>query len=802
MKKDIIRTALVLVMTLAGMVYANAASWDFKSLGQADIDNLNADTENWTKDNNRWKFKPALTRGALTANGQELNVTMGLRFTCNASGDSYRVGTSSDARLWVSGSSSLIIIPDLKKGQTVTVLFKTSKKDTERTFTPSNLTVTAGFEPSTTDQEGIGVVSEDGDVVLIPTGGLYVYSIEVSDDNTSSATVVPGEPAATYQNVTAHAVSRDAGENQMMVELLDGSIMYYNTSELDHVDMNQDRSTVSITPKSSDSDIYYGSVRNISFSKATSQGDEAQIVNNGVVITKSKGWMESAYVKWEPYNGATSYAVYIKGGDYSTYTRLDNMLVRDYGSYGRADMVGLKAGTDYAFKVVPIINGTEDQTKASTASSIKVVNYIRQGFAHKGYSGVGAYNDDGSLKSGARILYVTKNTAKTVTCDVITSSNGTTTACTGLQAILTAYEKGYDHTPMSIRLIGKITDSDLDAMGSSAEGLQVKGKAGKPMNITIEGIGEDATIHGFGFLVRSAMSVELRNFAVMRFMDDGISIDTDNQNLWVHHLDIFYGKPGSDKDQIKGDGSIDVKSDSKYVTIDHCHFWDSGKSSLCGMKSESGPNYITYHHNWFDHTDSRHPRIRTMSVHVWNNYYDGVSKYGAGVTFGASAFVENNYFRNTPKPMLSSMQGSDIAGGNGTFSSEDGGIIKSYGNVFAEKGSNFRYVTYQQDQVEFDAWEATNRNDQVPSTVKAKKGGTIYDNFDTNSSLMYSYTPEPAADVPATVEGWYGAGRMNHGDFKWTFNNSTDDRDDGVNSNLNTAIINYTSALQGIFGGE
>ena len=97
MKKDIIRTALVLVMTLAGMVYANAASWDFKSLGQADIDNLNADTENWTKDNNRWKFKPALTRGALTANGQEPNVTMGLRFTCNASGDSYRVGTSSDA---------------------------------------------------------------------------------------------------------------------------------------------------------------------------------------------------------------------------------------------------------------------------------------------------------------------------------------------------------------------------------------------------------------------------------------------------------------------------------------------------------------------------------------------------------------------------------------------------------------------------------------------------------------------------------------------------------------------------------
>ena len=50
---------------------------------------------------------------------------------------------------------------------------------------------------------------------------------------------------------------------------------------------------------------------------------------------------------------------------------------------------------------------------------------------------------------------------------------------------------------------------------------------------------------------------------------------------------------------------------------------------LCGMKSESGPNYITYHHNWFDHSDSRHARVRTMSVHMYNNYYDGNAKYGA-----------------------------------------------------------------------------------------------------------------------------------------------------------------------------
>ena len=64
------------------------------------------------------------------------------------------------------------------------------------------------------------------------------------------------------------------------------------------------------------------------------------------------------------------------------------------------------------------------------------------------------------------------------------------------------------------------------------------------------------------------------------------------------------------------------------------------------MKSESGPNYITYHHNWFDHSDSRHARVRTMSVHMYNNYYDGNAKYGVGSTMGSSIYIENNYFRN------------------------------------------------------------------------------------------------------------------------------------------------------------
>ena len=471
--------------------------------------------------------------------------------------------------------------------------------------------------------------------------------------------------------------------------------------------------------------------------------------------------------------------------------------MRDYGTYARADVPGLIAANGYSVKVVPVTGGNEVESAASEATGINVANYSREGFAHLNYQGIGAYNDNGTLKDNAKVLYITSKTAKTITTKVMVGSK--LSEVTGLQSIIDAYQKGTDTTPLAIRIIGKISKDDLDKISSSAEGLQVKGKnAYSEMNITIEGIGDDATISGFGMLVRNCKSVEIRNLAIMLCLDDCISLDTNNSNIWIHNMDFFYGNTGGDADQAKGDGTADLKGGTKYVTFSYNRFWDSGKSSLCGMGGDDA-NYITYHHNWFDHSDSRHPRIRCMSVHIWNNYYDGVAKYGVGATTGASAFVEANYFRNCNKPMLISMQGSDIGSdGKGTFSSEDGGIIKSYKNIFTEKSKNFKYVTYQTNNVEFDAYEATTRDETVPGTVTAKKGGTSYDNFDTDASLMYAYTPHSAVDVPANVTGAYGAGRLNHGDFSWDFTGK--DSDYNVDTALKSALQNYKSSLVGIFG--
>lgn len=523
--------------------------------------------------------------------------------------------------------------------------------------------------------------------------------------------------------------------------------------------------------------------------------------SNGIQISKADGWNEALYVEWAPFSDASSFAVYVKGGQYSDYTKIDEQLIRSYGTYNRADALGLKEGS-YAVKVVPVLNGSEDASKASEATGIVVKKFNRDGYAHyNAVAGVGAYNDDGTLKNGARVIYVSKDNAKTIQLSMSVGKNEETR--TGIQDILQAYEKGTETRPLAIRIIGQLKKADMPELGSSAIGLQVKGK-GQKMNLTIEGVGNDATFHGFGVLCRACQYVELRNFAVMMHPEDGISFDTDNEHIWGHHIDIFYGQnKGGDK--AKGDGSFDVKG-TLYATVSDNHFWDSGKCNLNSNGDEV--DFVTYHHNWYDHSDSRHPRVRlSKHLHVFNNYYDGNAKYGIGSTTGSCIFSENNYFRNCKYPMLISRQGSDVHNGvgssddtKGTFSKEDGGIIKSFGNYMTGqtsfepyKAGDALYGTH------FDAYVAQSRDEKVPAEVKTLQGGTGYNNFDTESSF-YSYTPDAAADVPAVVTGQYGAGRCQKGDFQWTFDNATEDKNYEVISSLSNALSAYTGQLVSIYG--
>ena len=757
MKKMVFTLALLLMSLSAAM----AQTWTFGAMSEADKALCAADA-NWVLGTDRYGYTLALEKAALVANGSELAYTKGLKFTAGAPADKsegkakVRLNYGS-SRLELNGNGVSLIIPSLKAGQKVTVSCKTGSTSTARCLDAANLTSVSGsFGTPTKDQvTNVGTVTADGDVVLKTNGGgMNIYSIKVETVGGGS-TVTPGST-----DKITNAVARNSKVNQMYVTTNAGDVKYYNTADLTSVKFEGDKTI--ITPKSgAENDEYDASVQAISFAKKADQGESGDIDNPaGVIqITEAKGWQESAYLKWAPFEGASSYNVYVDD------KKIDAQLIRQYASYYRADVLGLKAGT-YSVKVVPVNAEGTEITGANTASNLVVKSYNREGFAHFKYDGVGAYNNDGTLKAGAKVLYITAKTAKTVSTTVNT---GKLKTITGLQSIIDAYSKGKDTTPIAFRIIGKVNLSDLDHISSSAEGLQIKGAK---MNMTFEGVGDDATVYGFGFLLRNTKSVEFRNFAIMRCLDDAMSLDTKNSHVWIHNMDLFYGKKGSAADQAKGDGTVDIKGNSQYITVAYNRFWDNGKASMCGMKSETGPNYITYHHNWFDHSDSRMARIRTMSVHMYNNYYQHNDVYGIGATMGSSVFMESNYFDAVKRPIMSSLQGTD-AKGDGTFSGENGGLIKAYGNVFANKPENFSYIPYSESNTSFDAYEVSNPSEQVPSSVKTLVGGTSYNNFDTNSSLMYAYTADKAEDVPSIVEGFYGAGRLNHGDIDFVIPDET-----------------------------
>ena len=531
-------------------------------------------------------------------------------------------------------------------------------------------------------------------------------------------------------------------------------------------------------------------------------------------IDEASGWLESAFVKWQPVNGAQTYNVYYTGQGV-TDKKIDDQLIRSYGSYFRADIPGLQAGT-YTVKVKPVISGAEGT--GTTTGNLTVSAQDRNGFAFAGGRVPGGYKADGTPKDNAIILYVTQNTKNTVSATI---TGATTNPCVGLQNILYAIKKGQDTRPFIIRLIGNITDMTVMEGGD----VVIENSNNASSYLTIEGVGTDAVANGWGVRLKSASNIEVSNLGFMNCNStagDNVGMQQDNDHIWVHNCDLFYGNAGSDADQIKGDGALDNKT-STYITLSYNHFWDNGKASLLGLSEGTTSGlYITYHHNWFDHSDSRHPRVRYYSAHIYNNYFDGVAKYGSGSTLGSSLFVEGNYFRNSKHPMLTSLQGTDIwdeanqvnnAGTMGTFSGEAGGSIKAFNNTFdASNGTNnMRFVAYNDPNplynisgkisstTDFDAYVATTRSETVSSAVKSKSGANIYNNFDTDAAL---YVKNLVIDQPATAKTktTQYAGRVSGGDLKWTFDNSVDDTSSLVITALKSALTNYTGTLVAVQG--
>lgn len=538
----------------------------------------------------------------------------------------------------------------------------------------------------------------------------------------------------------------------------------------------------------------------------------SQVSGQTVTFSESAGWLETAFVKWQPVANAGRYNVYYTG-EGVVDRKIDDYLIRSYGTYFRADIPGLKAGS-YTISVKPVILGVEGT--GSTTTSLTVLPQDRTGFAFHNGRVPGGYKADGTPKDNAIVLYITQKSKDYVPFNVITKANGGTTPYVGFQNILSGIKKGYDTRPYIFRLVGNITDATTMENGDYV----IENDNNANSYITVEGIGDDATANGWGIRVKNGTNVEISNLGFMNCDSgegDDIGLQQNNSYVWVHNNDLFYGNAGSDADQIKGDGALDNKG-SSYNTFSYNHFWDSGKASLLGLSENTTTGlYISYHHNWFDHSDSRHPRVRFYSAHIYNNYFDGIAKYGSGSTEGSSLFLEGNYFRNAKNPMMISLQGTDVwnastqqndPANQGTFSGEDGGMIKAFNNTIDTDiaTNSMRFVAYGDTNplfnipgkisslTDFDAYLATTRGETVPATVKSKVGAKTYNNFDTDASLYINslVVEDPLAGRDRTK---MYAGRVQGGDFKWTFNNAVDDKSYAVITALKSQLTSYATNM-------
>lgn len=142
------------------------------------------------------------------------------------------------------------------------------------------------------------------------------------------------------------------------------------------------------------------------------------------------------------------YDIYFKKTSENDYTKLDHELIIEGDEDVKAYILGISA-SEYDIKVEFDGKATED-CGHFVASNVKVFAQDRSGYAHFGSNeGVGAYNNDGTVKEGTKIIYVTNINKNSVSCEI----NGET--YTGLVNILQAQYKS--DTPMLVRVIGKIT---------------------------------------------------------------------------------------------------------------------------------------------------------------------------------------------------------------------------------------------------------------------------------------------------------------------------------------------------------
>lgn len=524
----------------------------------------------------------------------------------------------------------------------------------------------------------------------------------------------------------------------------------------------------------------------------TSANEEATKVSAG-------GYNEGLYYSFNPKSSTSlsDYVVNYKKSTDTSYTKLDSELLRDYDGEFRFDVVGIKYGK-YDIQVL------YNNKVILEEKNILVSEADRSGYAHfNNNEGVGAYNNDGTLKTGAVVVYVNNQNKNTVTAKI----DGKT--YTGLSNILKAQAKS--KVALDVRIVdmvdtqswnyvdtvklfgernkdartagmtaayftGKSSEWDGDKSKSyyrlyedkiislgfntlndnttKLEGLTNyinKTKSGDEFdsyfneldiegakNLTIEGIGNEASIKNFGIVFNKCNSIEVKNLKFVDYPEDALGIQGEEKNFknygnyWIHNCTFEAGKNYWDltkeNDKEDGDGSSDFKY-AHGLTISYCKYVNTHKSCLIGSSDSSCQYDVTLHHNYYINCNARLPLCRQANVHMYNNYYY-LCATAQDIRANAFAFSECNYFEGCNEALKISK------GKNDAYPYT---TIKSFNNVLVSvsgAGKNKDAST-----------KVNSRTETIPGSCTLKNQIEDRANFDTSTTYFYYDSVNKKSDV-------------------------------------------------------
>ncbi len=667
----------------------------------------------------------------------------------------------------------------------------TLNKNTLSLLVGENETLIATVLPSTADQK-VEWTSNNNSVAIVLDGkvtavakGTAIITVKSAVNQTATCVVTVSEKTGTH----IPAVSIDISQNEATLETGQSLFLTATVQPSDSTETLVWSSSDALTASVDQEGKVIAKAAGKASISATLSGGKKAVCNVTVIapaiidskITYSAIFNESSAFEWKDSNAVKSTVQYkLSSAGESAFVAVDEMLIRQKdATTARVDVLGLKGGETYDFKI------TDSANRTLTASHVTVTSYDRSGYAHFNYTdGVGAYNDDGSIKNNVLVIYLTNENKNDVLdycyidgvkvniAQYVTDSEGIVHKGIG-EIFNNRRYSGNDrknvgiwkltqvYGGVSLRILGEVSNSFLDGKTCEITGLTdydstdnggTVGDSGgmarmvNAKNVTIEGVGEDAVIKGWGFhFVASyrdgkqndasvGKGFEARNITFTNYPEDALGMEGEQgtgygsngqmsgasstsspiicpvERCWIHNNVFLQGGgliAGAESDKNEGDGSCDFKR-GRYYTFSYNFMKDCHKTNLLGSSDSSLQFDISFHHNWYNCVQSRQPLTRNSNVHYYNNYISGATDYVMSPRANCYIFAEANYFYACKN-----------------ITSGAGGTVKGYGNVY---NGNYQGNSIKEVKV---------RTEKVSNSCQYQAEKIDYSAFDTDPKIFY-----------------------------------------------------------------